>query len=169
MQILAGKFKGAQIQTRANLKYRPTQSKIRKSLFDMLGDLSGKMVLDLFAGSGILGFEALSRNARFVTFIEKNVSQVQLLKNNFKKNNFNNCEIRKMDALKYLKEGAKTDLILADPPYGYTELNLIIYLALKNLKTGGEFVLETSKKDGFLNSDREKIYGNTRLSFWKKQ
>jgi len=166
---LAGKFKGAQIQTRSNLNYRPTQSKIRKSLFDTLGDLSGKKVVDLFSGSGILGFEALSRGARFVTFVEKNKNQIRVLKINCKKNDFNDCKILKMDAVEYLKKGDKTDIILADPPYGQTELNLLIDLSLQNLNKDGLFVLETSKRAGFLNADREKFYGSTRLSFWKKQ
>ena len=63
MNILAGRFKGHNIRTVAKASYRPTASRIRKSIFDILGNLNGCSVLDLFAGSGILGFEAASRGA----------------------------------------------------------------------------------------------------------
>ena len=70
MRILAGRFKGRSIKTVSSTSYRPTQSRIRKSLFDILGPLDGFSFLDLYAGSGIIGFEAASRGAIDVTFIE---------------------------------------------------------------------------------------------------
>ena len=69
MNILAGRFKGQKIRTIAKASYRPTTSRVRKSIFDMLGDLDEYSVLDLFAGSGILGFEAASRGATAITFV----------------------------------------------------------------------------------------------------
>ena len=68
MQIHAGQYKGRRVKTVKNSPYRPTTSLVRKSLFDILGDISGKHVLDLFAGSGIIGFEAGSRRCRFHYF-----------------------------------------------------------------------------------------------------
>ena len=112
MQILAGRYKGLSIQTSAKYEYRPTQSKVRKSLFDILGDLSDKTVIDLFAGSGILGFEALSRMAKSVIFVENNRHLVQLLYKNRDKIDEQNCSIKKMDAYKFIKEEHFVDLIL---------------------------------------------------------
>ncbi len=169
MQILAGRYKGVRIQTSAKFEYRPTQSKVRKSLFDIIGDLSNKTVIDLFAGSGILGFEALSRMAESVTFVETNKKLVELLYKNSKKFDFNNCLIKKLDAFKYLNEKHSADLIMIDPPYGQKDLNLIIELATNMLNHDGILVLETSTKDQHIKADDERIYGSTRLSFWRKK
>mgnify|MGYP000468733032 CR=1 FL=1 len=82
MQIHAGRYKGRRIKTVANVSYRPTMALVRKSLFDILGDLTGYHVLDLFSGSGILGFEAASRGAKSVTFVENSMRINSLLKIN---------------------------------------------------------------------------------------
>jgi 16S rRNA (guanine966-N2)-methyltransferase len=168
MQILAGRYKGVSIQTSAKYEYRPTQSKVRKSLFDILGDLSDKTVIDLFAGSGILGFEALSRMAKSVVFVETNKNLVQLLYKNRIKIDEQNCYIKKIDAYKFIKEDHLVDLILADPPYGQKDLNLLIEFCLNMLNPGGILVLETSIDDQHIRGDSERIYGSTRLSFWSK-
>ncbi len=168
MQILAGRYKGVSIQTSAKYEYRPTQSKVRKSLFDILGDLSDKTVIDLFAGSGILGFEALSRMAKSVIFVEANKDLVQLLYKNRVKIDEQNCYIKKIDAYKFIKEEHLVDLILVDPPYGQKDLNLLIEFCLNMLNPGGILVLETSIEDQHIRGDSERIYGSTRLSFWSK-
>ena len=82
MQLIAGQYKGRRILTSSELPYRPTQTRIRKSLFDILGNLSEKTVLDLYAGSGILGFEAASRGAAEITFVEKNRKMTKILNRN---------------------------------------------------------------------------------------
>ncbi|MEE9574373.1 MAG: 16S rRNA (guanine(966)-N(2))-methyltransferase RsmD [Candidatus Neomarinimicrobiota bacterium] len=169
MQILAGRYKGVNIQTSAKSKYRPTQSKVRKSLFDILGDLSDKTVIDLYSGSGILGFEALSRMAKSVIFVETNKNLVQLLHKNCLKIDLQNCIIKKIDVYKFLREKHSADLILVDPPYGEKDLNLLINLCLNMLNPDGILVLETSTKDEHIKADSKRIYGSTRLSFWRKQ
>ncbi|MFC1565655.1 16S rRNA (guanine(966)-N(2))-methyltransferase RsmD [Candidatus Neomarinimicrobiota bacterium] len=169
MQILAGRYKGVSIQTSAKYDYRPTQSKVRKSLFDILGDLSDKTVIDLFAGSGILGFEALSRMAKSVIFVETNNNLVQLLYKNSLKFDEQSCTIKKMDVYKYINKKQSVDLILVDPPYGQKDLNLLVKLCLNMLNPGGTLVIETSLKDEIIEADNERIYGSTRLSFWRKQ
>ncbi len=168
MQILAGRYKGVSIQTSAKYDYRPTQSKVRKSLFDILGDLSDKTVIDLFAGSGILGFEALSRMAKSVIFVETNNNLVQLLYKNSLKFDEHSYSIKKIDVYKYITKKQFADLILVDPPYGQKDLNLLIKLCLNMLNPGGTLVLETSIKDEIIEADNERIYGSTRLSFWRK-
>ena len=169
MQILAGRYKGVSIQTSAKYDYRPTQSKVRKSLFDILGDLDGKTVIYLFAGSGILGFEALSRNAKSVIFVEANSNLVQLLHKNSLKFDEQICTIKKTDVYKYINKKQSVDLILVDPPYGQKDLNLLVKLCLNMLNPGGTLVIETSLKDEIMEADNVRIYGGTRLSFWRKQ
>ena len=91
MQIHAGLYKGRRVKTVKNAPYRPTTSSVRKSLFDIIGNLQGKKILDLFAGSGIVGFEAASRGANLITFVESSMRVNSLLKINgslFKQTNF---------------------------------------------------------------------------------
>mgnify|MGYP003323291328 CR=1 FL=1 len=87
MNILAGCFKGQKICTIAKASYRPTTSRVRKSIFDILGNLQGLSVLDIFSGSGILGFEAASRGASILTFVDNNRKVIELIKINSNKFN----------------------------------------------------------------------------------
>ena len=82
MKILSGQYKGLEIKTDKNLSYRPTSSRVRKSIFDILGSLQKLSVLDIFAGSGILGFEAASRGATKISFVDNNRKAIQLIKSN---------------------------------------------------------------------------------------
>mgnify|MGYP000023473529 FL=1 len=173
MQILAGQYKGRRIVTLPRLSYRPTQSRIRKSLFDIVGGLDGKAVLDLYAGSGILGFEAASRGAEEITFVENNPDMVRLLyknRNLFKNTNFS---IKKLDAVTFLHSCGTYDLILADPPYeNFAQNNKIdgkslVDLCLTKVKLHGQFILEMPSKID-LTGTREKIYGDTKLVFWNR-
>ena len=72
MNIISGRFKGYKINTSFNTNYRPTKSSVRKSLFEKLKSLKNKKVLDLFAGTGVMGFEASSRGADSISFVENN-------------------------------------------------------------------------------------------------
>ena len=168
MQILAGRYKGISIRTTAKNKYRPTQSKVRKSLFDILGDLSGQTVADLFAGTGILGFEAVSRGAKAVTFVESDHQIIKYLYDNIKKVDANICTVRKVNVFKFINEKQTFDLILSDPPYGQNNLDLLIDNCKNMLNPNGIFVLESAKSDQHVKADEERIYGSTRLSFWRK-
>ena len=92
MKILAGQFKNHAIQSNKNFGYRPTTSIARKSIFDTLKSLEGRDFLDLYAGSGIVGFEAASRGAKSVTFIElekKHMNQIIVNAKEIAYNNFN--------------------------------------------------------------------------------
>lgn len=169
MQILAGRYKGVSIRTSAKNKYRPTQSKIRKSLFDILGDLTDLKVADLFAGSGILGFEAVSRGAKEVTFVDNSHQIIKYLHTNAAKVKPAICIIRKIDVFKFLKEDNSFDLIISDPPYGQNNLNYLIESSINMLNPNGVFVLETSIKDKHIDADDQRNYGSTSLSFWRKK
>ena len=118
MNILAGRFKGHNIRTVAKASYRPTASRIRKSIFDILGDLDGCSVLDLFAGSGILGFEAASRGAAEITFVDNDRRNVKLIHLNSQiLQNQVDIKVVRKDWIRYLRMRYKFDIIFADPPY----------------------------------------------------
>ena len=119
MNILAGRFKGQNIRTSAKASYRPTTSRVRKSIFDILGDLEGCSVLDLFAGSGILGFEAASRGAAAVTFVDNDRRNVQLIHVNIQiLQDQVDMNVVCKEWFRYFRVRYEYDIIFADPPYG---------------------------------------------------
>ena len=123
MNIISGRYKGLQIKTNKRLPYRPTSSRVRKSIFDILGNLNSLSVLDIFAGSGILGFEAASRGASEITFVDNNRKLIELIKTNSNKfdKEFNtNIICSKWDY--FLKKQYQYDIIFADPPYGKIDI-----------------------------------------------
>ena len=168
MKILAGRFGGRKIKTSKNLPYRPTKSMVRKSLFDHLTPFEYSSVLDLFSGSGILGFEAVSRGADSVVFVEKNQSVLSYLKHNSNLLNGPKYSFHGLDAFTYLTKKKETfDLIFADPPYSKYDITKLVEPALEHLNKKGKFILECDKKiDPFLEAI-VKDYGQTRVLFWE--
>jgi len=168
MQIQAGIYKGRRIKTVKNAPYRPTTSIVRKSLFDILGNLSGKYILDLFAGSGIVGFEAASRGATSITFVESSLRVNSLLKINGSLFTDTVINYVKQDANKFVVDCENYDIIFADPPYEYSETDVFITNALERLNNKGTLILESSIKEYSISPFRIKEYGDTQLTFWRK-
>ena len=169
MQIQAGLYKGRRVKTVKNAPYRPTTSLVRKSLFDILGNLQGKHVLDLFAGSGIVGFEAASRGASSITFVESSMRVNYLLKINgslFKQTDF---KYIKQDAIKFITNCDPYDIIFADPPYDFDSNEKFITDAIKHLNQNGILILESSIKEYSISPYRIKEYGDTQLTFWRNE
>lgn len=169
MHILAGRFKGRTIRTFKKAPYRPTQARVRKSLFDILPDLDDALVLDLYAGTGIIGFEAASRGAKQVVFVEQNPHAVQLIRQNCNLFTGVDFSIEPTDACKYLQHCGQFDFIFADPPYTEGAFNSLIDLSLERLNIGGYFVLETARSATNFTGDRIKLYGDTKLTIWRKK
>lgn len=166
MRILAGRYKGRSIKTIQTQSYRPTQSRIRKSLFDILGHLDGLTFLDLYAGSGIIGFEAASRGATRITFVEKQLLFVKLLNENIQNFDDDLFNIIRQASLHHLRDCGKYDIIFADPPYGSDELTELVKLSLEHVTENGRFILE-SKKGAYLPIKAEvRVYGDTQLNIW---
>ena len=134
MRIISGYLGGRVIKVPDSKLIRPTTDRVRETLFNILNnkiDFDGIKVLDLYAGSGSLGFEALSRGAAEIHFVEKNFVIYNNLMNNIKSLSVeNNCKIFKMDVVRYTSSAFyKYDLILADPPFFKDE----IHIAAKNI------------------------------------
>jgi len=169
MNIISGRFKGYKIETSLSTTYRPTKSSVRKSLFDKLKSLQNKTVLDLFAGTGVIGFEASSRGANSISFVENNRKSINLLKVNIKKFSKVNCKIYNMDCFNFLKKTYYFDLIFADPPYGLYDLKSLTNLVLNRLNINGTFVLECDKSVKPFFNPIVSNYGKTRLLIWNKK
>jgi len=168
MKILAGRFGGRKIKTSKNLPYRPTKSLVRKSLFDHLTPFEYNSVLDLFSGSGILGFEAVSRGAESVAFVEKDQGVLRYLKQNSDLLVGPQYSFHELDAFKYLTKKKETfDLIFADPPYRKYDVTKLVEPVLEHLNKKGKFILECDKKqDPFLEAV-VRDYGQTRILYWE--
>ena len=124
MRIISGRYKGRTIATVRDLSVRPATDRVRETIFNILShrmDLSGSRVLDLFAGSGSLGLEALSREASHAVFVENSRGAVQHLRDNVRTLG---CEsearIVEMDSIAFLGQAdGRYDVVFADPPYEY--------------------------------------------------
>jgi 16S rRNA (guanine966-N2)-methyltransferase len=131
--IISGKLKGHKIFIKKNIKIRPTTNRIRETIFNWLSKyVNNARCLDCFAGSGALGIEAISRNAKFVTFLEKNKNTVISLKENIKRLNISNLEVIHTDTLYWLKKNRKPyDIVFIDPPYKTKLVNQTLFLLEK--------------------------------------
>ena len=168
MKILAGRFGGRKIKTSKNLPYRPTKSLVRKSLFDHLTPFEYNSVLDLFSGSGILGFEAVSRGADSVAFVEKDQGVLRYLKQNSDLLVGPQYSFHGLDAFTYLTKKKETfDLIFADPPYSNYDITGLVEPALEHLNKRGKFILECDKKQVPFLEAVVKDYGQTRILYWE--
>ncbi len=122
MRIITGRYKGATLRTLPGDTVRPTQDRVREALFSILGDnVRGAAVLDLFAGSGALGLEALSRGASSAAFVEQNRQVAELLKGNIERLGAEACQVYVVPVERILsrlsKDGNVFDLVFLDPPY----------------------------------------------------
>ena len=180
MRIVAGRFKGAALAAPKSQATRPTSDRLRETVFNILAhgldvDLEGLRVLDLFAGTGALGFEALSRGARHCTFIEEGAEARGIIRRNMESLGLNGvAKIFRRDATRL--GGAGTiepfDLVFADPPYdkGLGEKALASAAAGGWLKPGAVCVLEERASadievpDGFTERDRRQA-GDSQVVF----
>src|SRR5438477_9794572 len=117
MRIVAGSRKGARIFAPKGHDTRPTGDRVREAAFNLIGPVDGASVLDLFAGSGALGLEALSRGAERAVFVDDDREAVRTVERNLDKLKLPG-EVRAEDALRFLAtDRRRFDLILVDPPY----------------------------------------------------
>ena len=120
MRVITGSARGRRLKELEGMETRPTTGKVKESIFSILQfDIEGRRVLDLFAGTGQLGIEALSRGARECVFIDQRKDAVNLIRENVKLCDLtDNAVVRQGDSMAYLKSGEKFDIIFLDPPYG---------------------------------------------------
>jgi 16S rRNA (guanine966-N2)-methyltransferase len=121
MRIVAGSCKGATIYAPKGRDTRPTSDRVREAAFAILGSVEGAKVLDLFAGSGALGLEALSRGAARATFVESDPAAVKVIERNLEKLGLEG-RILRSDAVRHLaRTDERYDVIFVDPPYEMVE------------------------------------------------
>tara|TARA_B110000438_G_C15623854_1_gene567793 strand:+ start:142 stop:663 length:522 start_codon:yes stop_codon:yes gene_type:complete len=171
IKIISGKFKGRKLQDVPNLYVRPTQAVVRKSMMQILEPFDGASVLDLYAGVGTLGLEALSRGASQLTSVENNRLVLETLRKNIELIcNDEDASIKAMDVSRFLKMNLnKYDIIIADPPY-----TIVDYFELKKmikpfLNEEGVFCMEMKRCHIEDDTARIKKYGSSQVIFWKAE
>ncbi len=179
MRIVAGEFRSRVLQTLEGDNTRPTLDKVREAVFSRIGPYfeNGERVLDLFAGSGAIGLEALSRGAAEAVFVDKSFQAVRIIRKNIESLKVNDrCRVLNLDygqALRLLKEEKQCfDLIYLDPPYRLQAISGIIkqVSADELIAKGGIIVAETLKEEeieipeGF-EREKEAFYGITKITY----
>ena len=180
MRVISGKARGLKLNTPKNEDVRPTTDRVKESLFNIInGYIIDGDVLDLFAGTGSLGIECLSRGANKCVFVDINKTSIDIVKSNIKKARVeDNAEILNIDyksAIERVKnKNYKFDIIFMDPPY-YENMFIDSLKKIDEsdiLKDDGIIVVEHDTKQKFPESigklikDRSKKYGNTTLTFY---
>jgi 16S rRNA (guanine966-N2)-methyltransferase len=190
MRVIAGRLGGRRLKAPRGRVTRPTSDRVREALFAMLGGVEGASVLDLFAGTGALGIEALSRGADRAVFVERDASVVRVLSGNLAALGIapEVSEVRRADALEALHSARARketyDLVFIDPPYGRArptpsastiadrwgpELSAI----LPSLLSPGARVVVESDRRAPLELDvaleRRRLYGDTSITIHRHQ
>lgn len=182
MRIISGRFKGRVLSSFQADHIRPTTDRVKETLFNKwMTDVDGARVLDLFAGTGNLGLESLSRGCEHVDFVEMNLKSIQILKKNIELLKLQPTEFRihKQDVLQYLAKykAAPYNLILADPPFTEKMAHDVMQAidASSCFKDGTLIAIESHKKErmdeAYTNLYRYdfKDYGDKVLSFFAKK
>jgi 16S rRNA (guanine966-N2)-methyltransferase len=180
MRIIAGAWRGRSLTAPPGTETRPTADRVRQALFDILmhapwagrSVVENALVLDVFAGTGALGLEALSRGAARAVFVERSPSALKALRANIEAcRAADRCEVLPIDALS-VPAGERADIVFLDPPYGQN----LVHLGLTRLNSvcrvgpGSLIVAETGRDDPTPDVEplMERMHGAARLTIWRE-
>jgi 16S rRNA (guanine966-N2)-methyltransferase len=181
LRVISGMAKGHKLKTLKGNSTRPTSDRVKESLFNIISPyIMDNDVLDLFAGTGSLGIEALSRGARFAAFVDKSTACASVIKENLEHTKFLDKSLVitgevESSLLRLSREGRKFGIIFVDPPYNKEFIGQTLNSILQNniMKPDGIVVAERDIEDeipeemGSLKLVRNQKYGDTILSFYK--
>lgn len=182
MRIIGGEYRSRLIEMPKGVDIRPTQDRVREAIFNILSDVNDKRVLDIFAGSGAFGIEAISRGASHTTFVDNNAKCIETIKTNIESLNMQDYQydLFKGNAFAILprleKEAERFDLVFLDPPY-YKDMARKCLICLDYydiLSPNTLIVVEHFKKDSLetdletLVLEKERLYGDTAITIFRK-
>ncbi len=175
MKILSGKFKGKSIPFDNNLPSKPTKNIAKEAIFNYLnseGNWSDIIFLDLFAGTGNIGLEAISRGSKWVYFVDNSKKCQKFIQQILKDWNIENANFLLQDYQDFIKKNSVLfDVIFLDPPYQKVPLHILIPSFYEFLKPNGIMILEHLSSDSFHNFkgfQEKKVYGLSAFSIFKK-
>lgn len=150
MRVITGTARGKRLITREGEAVRPTPERVKEALFSIIQfEIEGRRVLDLFAGSGQLGIEALSRGAREAVFVDASRESVDVVRKNVESCGFEDCaKIENMDFAAFLMRSEKPfDLAFLDPPYRTGLLQRALPLVASKMNAGGTIICENPEDE----------------------
>lgn len=176
MRIIRGKYGKRRFDVPRNITARPTTDFAKENIFNVIEnveDIEGKQVLDLFAGTGAISFEFLSRGAASVTSVEMAATQANFIRSVKEKLDDNALRVIKGDVFKFLASAKKPyDIVFTDPPYDHTRFGEIPSLILNSqlVKTGSLVIIEHNDKYDFSNLpgfEQHRSYGSVNFSLFR--
>lgn len=179
MRVITGSARGAKLKTLEGMATRPTSDRVKEAMFNIIQfEVEGRRVLDLFAGSGQLAIEALSRGAAYGVLVDQSADAVKVIKDNLKKTKFDQqSSVFQSDYLRYLSTTReKFDIIFLDPPYAEKNLeNALRKISeIDILSEGGIIVCERSREKvlpatvGDLICSKDYNYGKTAVNLYTR-
>ena len=177
MRVITGTARGRKLKTPEDYEIRPTTDNVKEALFNIIQfDIEGRRVLDLFAGTGQLGIEALSRGAKSCVFIDESRDAVRIVKENLKTCGLN-ATVLQTNALDFLRGGERFELIFVDPPYdaGLYEPVLKAINSVDKLSDGGIIVCEARRETPLpelaapYRKGKEYRYGKVKICIYTKE
>jgi 16S rRNA (guanine966-N2)-methyltransferase len=176
VRIIAGERRGATIFAPKGRDTRPTSDRVRENTFNLIGPVDGATVLDLYAGSGALGLEALSRGASSAVFVETDRDALRAIDRNLEKLRLSGARVVPHDVTSVLAQevaaGREYDLVLVDPPYEMTDHTPLARYLPHVLADDGVLVFETAacvEPDLPLAIRKQRVYGRTRVTLFEHE
>lgn len=176
MRIIRGKYGRRRFSVPTNITARPTTDFARENIFNVIEnmiDIDGLKCLDLFAGTGAVSFELLSRGASSVTSVEKSATQARFIEKVKQELGDNNLHLLRTDAIRFIRESSTDfDFVFADPPYDLNDFDKIPQMVLDSnlLHPGSIFIIEHSKKYDFSTLPHftdHRTYGSVNFSIFE--
>ena len=177
MRVITGTARGRRLKTPENSDIRPTTDNVKESVFNIIQfDIEGRRVLDLFAGTGQLGIECLSRGAAEAVFIDDSRAAVRIVKDNLKACGFS-APVLQQDALSYLRSCGRFDLIFVDPPYDANLYEPVLEtINSVDILSDGGIILCESRRERYMPDmkapylkRRDYNYGRVKLTVYVKE
>jgi 16S rRNA (guanine(966)-N(2))-methyltransferase RsmD len=177
MRVISGVARGRKLKEPVGMNIRPTSDKIKESIFNIIQfDIEGRRVLDLFAGTGQLGIEALSRGAESVVFVDESNAAIRLVRENLKNAGLEreNARVVRSTAQSFISGGEKFDIVILDPPYNTGDIGKILHKIMEiDILTENGIILCETQADTELpepvppyEKGREYRYGRVRISLY---
>ena len=178
MRVITGSAKGRRLITLEGEDIRPTAAKVKGAIFNSIQfDIEGRNVLDLFAGAGQLGIEALSRGATSCVFVDSSKKSVRAVTTNVANCGFQSqCKVITGDALSYIKSCMQIfGIVFLDPPYGMKWIDKVLPFVTDHVSEGGIIVCETDLKEELPDEcnmfcvDRVRNYSHTKITIYRRK
>ena len=177
MRVITGSARGRKLKTPENYDIRPTTDNVKESVFNIIQfDIEGRRVLDLFAGTGQLGIECLSRGASSAVFVDQSREAVKIVKENLKACGLSGTVVQ-ADAMSFLRTCGKFDIIFVDPPYDSDLYESVLNTvnSIDILSDGGIIICESRRERALpdmtapYKKRKEYTYGKVKLCIYTKE